>query len=63
MKIKDEDLLNYYLMGQELAQDEQEFPKWFQYAEEKYACLLGYNDYTMEVRDKSKEEILKELKK
>lgn len=64
MKINDNNLICYYLMGMELAsQEDSKFPDWFQYAEEKYAFLLGYNDYDCGIRDKSEEEILKELKK
>ncbi len=60
--MKDEDLLNFYYYGWELCSDSAPFPNWFEFGYEKIACLIGYNDFTMDVV-KEKEEILEEIKK
>jgi len=60
-KLSKEILTDYYYMGIELSNDNVDFPNWFEFYEEKMACLEGYNDQTLEVV-KSKEELLKFVK-
>lgn len=55
-------LLDCYYLGWELSSDNEPFPLWFETYEEKTACLLGYNSFEMGV-ERSKEEILKEIKR
>ncbi len=62
MKVKDEDLINFYLQGVELSLDDAPFPLWFEFYEEKLACLMGYNDATMNVVKIDNKDILSELK-
>ena len=62
MKTTDNELLEYYFMGWELSERNDKFPDWFEFYIEKRACLEGYNDNSIGLL-KSKEEILKELKK
>lgn len=59
--MKDEDLLNFYYMGHEIASDDKPFPNWFEFGYEKIACLIGYNDFTLNMV-RSKVEILEEIK-
>lgn len=42
--MRNENLINYYKMGQELSYENKNFPFWFETEKEKIACLLGYND-------------------
>lgn len=48
-------------MGVELSKDEKPFPNWFEFYEEKIACLKGYNDATLNTVKLTNEEVLKEL--
>ena len=60
MTIDNVNLINYYYMGYELSSDDAPFPVWFEFAYEKMACLLGYNDFTLQIhRDET--EILEEV--
>lgn len=63
MKVSDEILLKYYYMGIELEKENKDFPIWFEFAEEKYACLKGYTDSKTENILHIEEEILKEIKR
>lgn len=54
------DLINYYNYGYELSTDDQDFPKWFKTPQEKIACLLGFNDFTLNL-NRSEEEIIEEI--
>lgn len=56
------DIINYYNHGYELSSDDQEFPKWFETYQEKVACLLGFNDFTIGIY-RTEEEIIKEINK
>lgn len=56
-------LIKYYYLGVELASDDKKFPEWFEFHEEKIACLHGYNDFTLNTVKTEKEEILKEVVK
>jgi len=59
--MKDEEILDMYFWGYELASENKEFPKWFNSHNEKLNCLQGYNDADMNIiRDKK--EILELLK-
>jgi len=60
--MKDEDLINFYEMGMDLAYTNKNFPFWFEFGYEKIACLQGYNDMELGVTRK-KEEIIEEIKK
>lgn len=60
---KEQNLIDYYYMGVELATDNKDFPKWFEHNHEKIACLHGYNDFTLNTVKTDKEEILKEVSK
>lgn len=62
MKVKDEDLISYYFMGVELSSDEAPFPNWFEFYEEKIACLLGYNDFELKSVKTVHKDILEEIK-
>jgi len=48
-------------MGVELSKDEKPFPNWFEFYEEKIACLKGYNDATLNTVKTNDEDILKEI--
>lgn len=61
MKSKEEILIAYYYMGVELSQEEKPFPNWFEFYEEKVACLKGYNDATLNTVKTNDEDILKEI--
>lgn len=61
MKIDKELVLNYYAMGHELSQDEQNFPDWFEFEYEKQACLLGFTDYDLGIT-RENEEIIEIVK-
>ena len=60
--MKDELLLKCYYEGWELSKKEEKFPSWFKTCEEKFSCLLGYNDCTIGI-NKEEEEILTEIKR
>jgi hypothetical protein len=61
--MKDEQsVINYYFYGQELSSDEAPFPFWFEFPEEKIACLLGYNDFEFNTV-KTEKEIIEEVKR
>ena len=59
--MNNKELLNFYYMGWELASDDKDFPKWFEFGWEKTACLLGYNDFQFGLI-KEKEDIVKEIR-
>ena len=61
MKAKEEDLINYYYMGVELSESNSKFPDWFEFYEEKIACLMGYNDYELGCVKDSNKEILEQI--
>lgn len=58
--MKEIELLKFYYYGWDLSAEEKAFPIWFEFGYEKIACLLGYNDETIQSH-KEKEEILKEI--
>ena len=61
MKTKEKTLIAYYYVGVELALDDRPFPNWFEFYEEKLACLKGYNDANLNTIKTSDEKILKEI--
>lgn len=61
MKIKEDVLIAYYYMGVELSQNEKPFPNWFEFYEEKMACLKGYNDATLNTVKTTDKEIIEEI--
>ena len=62
VKINKKHLLQYYYIGWTLSEDEEPFPNFFEFHYEKIACLLGFNDFELQVV-KSQEEIIEEVEK